>query len=176
MCFCDIPEDGLDIHMRKYSRFGLALTKKFLVSKGASPVFYVAESARPALKGKTKAELADRLQKLLKIARDYSIEVKYVADSEDMVEVDGEGIRGVADAFDKLENLLDWEVLSYIKFFDPALDDQDQGNYYMEREWRIVGSLRFELSDLIRIIVPKDYEERLKGDLPEFDPKRIKAV
>jgi hypothetical protein len=40
--FCDIPEADLAIHVRKYSKFGLAFKKEFLIKKGACPVFYVA--------------------------------------------------------------------------------------------------------------------------------------
>lgn len=45
VCFCDIPEPDLKIHMHKYSKFGLSFPKPFLVGKGASPVFYVAKNA-----------------------------------------------------------------------------------------------------------------------------------
>lgn len=41
VCFCDIPVADLALHMKKYSRFGLAFKKTFLVPKGARPVFYV---------------------------------------------------------------------------------------------------------------------------------------
>jgi abortive phage resistance protein AbiGi (putative antitoxin) len=42
VCFCDIPEPDLSLHTKKYSRFGLAFPKQFLIEKGACPVFYVA--------------------------------------------------------------------------------------------------------------------------------------
>jgi hypothetical protein len=45
VCFCDIPETHLAIHVRKYSRFGLAFKKEFLIAKGACPVFYVANES-----------------------------------------------------------------------------------------------------------------------------------
>ena len=41
VCFCDIPVEDLTIHTAKYSRFGLAFEKDFLVERGASPVFYI---------------------------------------------------------------------------------------------------------------------------------------
>ena|ERR1700680_4670543 len=42
VCFCDIPEPDLAIHVNKYSKFGLSFKKAFLINQGASPVFYVA--------------------------------------------------------------------------------------------------------------------------------------
>jgi hypothetical protein len=51
VCLCDIPNTDLAIHVRKYSKFGLAFKKEFLLAKGACPVFYVAnESQVPAQK------------------------------------------------------------------------------------------------------------------------------
>jgi hypothetical protein len=46
VCFCDIPVSDFEIHMGKYSRFGLSFLKPFLVDKGASPVFYIAKDSR----------------------------------------------------------------------------------------------------------------------------------
>jgi hypothetical protein len=45
VCFCDIPDTDLAIHVRKYSRFGLAFKKDFLIERGACPVFYVANES-----------------------------------------------------------------------------------------------------------------------------------
>jgi hypothetical protein len=45
ICFCDIPSSDLAIHVRKYSKFGLAFKKEFLIDKGACPVFYVANDS-----------------------------------------------------------------------------------------------------------------------------------
>src|SRR5215471_1936819 len=42
VCFCDIPEPDLALHVNKYGKFGLAFAKQFLIEKGACPVFYVA--------------------------------------------------------------------------------------------------------------------------------------
>jgi hypothetical protein len=46
VCFCDIPEADLGMHIQKYSPFGLAFRKEFLIPKGASPVFYIANYSR----------------------------------------------------------------------------------------------------------------------------------
>jgi hypothetical protein len=46
VCFCDIPVSDLEIHMRKYSPFGLSFLKPFLIDKGANPVFYIARNSK----------------------------------------------------------------------------------------------------------------------------------
>jgi hypothetical protein len=49
VCFCDIPLEDLDLHIRKYSQFGMAFRKQFLLQQGAMPVIYVPGLGRPAL-------------------------------------------------------------------------------------------------------------------------------
>jgi hypothetical protein len=50
VCFGDIPVDDLAIHVKKYSKFGLAFPKEFLIDRGVCPVFYVAtETPVPAI-------------------------------------------------------------------------------------------------------------------------------
>ena len=50
VCFCDIPESDLAIHVGKYSSFGLAFKKSFLISRGACPVFYVSNESPTSVK------------------------------------------------------------------------------------------------------------------------------
>ena len=45
VCFCDIPISDFAIHIQKYSKFGLAFKKEFLIQKGACPVFYIANES-----------------------------------------------------------------------------------------------------------------------------------
>ncbi len=63
VCFCDIPIADLEIHNGKYSKFGLAFKKEFLIDAGACPVFYVAnESPVPVTNLISPPEYLDRLK------------------------------------------------------------------------------------------------------------------
>ena len=63
ICFCDIPASDLAIHIRKYSKFGLAFKKDFLVERGACPVFYIAnESQVPVQALFSPGDFLDRIK------------------------------------------------------------------------------------------------------------------
>jgi len=62
VCFCDIPDTDLAIHVKKYGRFGLAFKKDFLIARGACPVFYVAnETPVPASQIFKQVDFLDRI-------------------------------------------------------------------------------------------------------------------
>ena len=63
---------------------------------------------------------------------------------------------------------LDFQVFSYLKFFDHRLPDQHAENFYFEREWRIVGNLHFNLDDVERVILPQEYAKRFRLDCPDY--------
>jgi hypothetical protein len=68
----------------------------------------------------------------------------------------------------QLTNFLDFRIFSYVKIFDPLKEDDDPDNYYMEREWRVIGNFEFALSDVHRIIIPSAFAARFRADLPEY--------
>jgi hypothetical protein len=60
-------------------------------------------------------------------------------------------------------------VFGYVKFFDPSLSDDDPNNFYMEREWRVLGhTVRFTVGDIARLYLPPEFSNRLRSDLPEY--------
>jgi hypothetical protein len=59
-------------------------------------------------------------------------------------------------------------LFGHLKFFDPLLGADDESNYYMEREWRVAGSVNFKLSDLARVIVTTGFESRLRDEFPDL--------
>jgi hypothetical protein len=67
-----------------------------------------------------------------------------------------------------LYKFLAYHVFGFIKVFDDAVAEDNPNNFYMEREWRVLGNVRFELNDVYRIILPKSYAGRFREDLPDY--------
>jgi hypothetical protein len=67
-----------------------------------------------------------------------------------------------------LRAFLTRQIFSYTKDFDLTLAENDADNYYMEREWRVIGGVRFVPDDVTRIIAPEPFAKRLRQDLPDY--------
>jgi len=165
VCFCDIPIGDLNIHIQKYSPFGLSFEKKFIVQHGGSPVYYVPKEAAVkanmlARIGKSKGELFDKILPELEAYLGFDYKTIHSLPDSDSSNIDTKL---------KLNTFLKLHVLSYIKFFDHKLPDNHEENYYFEREWRIVGSLKFGISDIRRILVPKSYARQFREDFPCYN-------
>jgi len=187
VCFCDIPVADLDIHMAKYSRFGIAFAKSFLLTKGATPVFYVAKDAlghalglRPPRKGdRDPAQLATVFDNGVGMFN-HSTEAMMKLLVEKTQELKGSGknpsdetklFSGEMTLTNELlmRMFLSLHVLSYVKFFDGSKSVDDADNYYMEREWRALRSVEFTLADVERVILPRSFAKRFRADLPEYE-------
>jgi hypothetical protein len=188
VCFCDIPIDDLAIHTRKYGRFGLTFSKATLLAQGANPVFYIASSCQ--VRDPFHMQRLDRLQSegglsIHDAARalvDTRVSLADVYDEgERRWSQLGDQLRqiimrsrtqpGVPKEFNDLQELtsfLTFHFFSYLKFFDPAKDDEDNENYYMEREWRVVGNVQFRLQDVVRVLLPQRFGARLRNDVPGY--------
>ncbi len=59
-------------------------------------------------------------------------------------------------------------VLANVKFFDHLLVDDDDDNYYMEREWRVSANIPFGLRDVRRLIIPERYSRAIRRDFPSY--------
>lgn len=153
VCFCDIPLEDLGIHMRKYSRFGLSFRKSFLVSKGANPVFYVSRNSKVFGNRNRETSFREGLTLYRRLFASLG-----EPDLKDTV---------LADKV-QLNSFLGLFVFGFIKFFDEALPKSHSDNFYMEREWRVVGNVNFELQNVHRIILPKSYIDRFYEDLPDY--------
>jgi Putative abortive phage resistance protein AbiGi, antitoxin len=159
VCFCDIPVADLNLHMKKYSRFGLAFKKAFLVPKGARPVFYV-----PRTTFGYGAGDFGFLQRFFNAEARLSLSAG-----------PGGAVAGSSDEVQQLVKDLCWSarpiplhVFGFMKFFDPKTTDTDPANYYMEREWRLPGMLAFDLQDVSTVILPSSFASRLRKQFPEY--------
>ncbi len=151
VCFCDIPVADLSLHVRKYSRFALAFKKEFLIPKGAAPVFYVPRGS--PLFGRTRAEILDEMGEELR-----QMHPPIPAGSREFRPPEPT----------RKDQFLERFVLSYVKPFDETKAEDDPDNYYMEREWRILSSVRFRLADVWRVILPEVYGERFRENVPMY--------
>lgn len=156
VCFCDIPPSDFKLHMNKYSRFGLAFQKHFLVAKGATPVFYVAKNS-------TVPPDQSRCGYLDDMAREYNelfgLFERYLMDTRNM------DLHRRATA---LRRFFDFGVFSFMKVFDDSLPEEDPDNFYMEREWRLLGGVSFRPEDVERVVIPREYGRRLRDDVPSY--------
>jgi hypothetical protein len=148
VCFCDIPIEDLGIHIQKYSPFGLSFPKSFLIERGVNPVFYIARSS--GIHGITRGEyFNDRIKLYLKTCSKY-----------DPATSSGKDCSGVIGFIN--------DMLCSLKFFDPERTDEDKDNFYMEREWRSLFNIHFEIKHIERIIIPKSFAERFRNDVPDY--------
>ncbi|HBB94903.1 MAG TPA: hypothetical protein DC054_05890 [Blastocatellia bacterium] len=185
VCFCDIPLSDITLHCKKYSHFGIAFKKPFLIAQGAGPVMYVPHPGSFAMAlrehhsptGKlhyeeskigSKADLFDDLFKMhnrLSYVRHLALQEKYT-NAANLDEVDK--------TVKELRTMLFYQtgveafLFGHLKFFDPLLASDDDANYYMEREWRVAGSVQFDLADVSRVIVESGYETQFKSEFPDF--------
>ncbi|HEV2519115.1 MAG TPA: abortive infection system antitoxin AbiGi family protein [Thermoplasmata archaeon] len=185
VCFCDIPASDFGIHVSKYGSFGLSFRKPFMVAWGANPVYYISSdskeyflprgdpyamvSHRTPRSGSTKGQIplsrffdvtfqnleaAERLGDLARSIPTRHLQVQLLT------------LQGYR--FFKLQLAMHHRILSFMKFFDPYLSEDHQDNFYMEREWRVRGPVRFRLRDVARIILPTGYADRLREAFPSF--------
>jgi len=153
VCFCDIPSGDLGIHMEKYGQFGIAFTKEFLVERGANPVFYMEQNAfltdHRYANGKPERHTR-RGEFFAKAAEDW----KKGANNGDRRNI--------------LKNAVNWYFFPYIKLFGSSLDDNHEKNFYMEREWRLLGNVCFQLDDIVRVIMPCEHARAFRNAVPAY--------
>jgi hypothetical protein len=155
ICFCDIPVTDLEIHMNKYSRFGLSFLKRFLIAKGANPVMYVAENSQ-ALSFRLPESTRDEPWPRGRVfKRNIELLEEYRRENRGKIPI-------------HLEYFQDILVFPFIKYFDDLAADEDEANVYMEREWRVIGDVKFALVDVHRVFMPEHYAERFRADLPNY--------
>ena len=164
VCFSDIPVPDLAIHMGKFSRFGLAFKKSFLVAKGANPVFYLPRQAQIETSPGRQVDLASHFDRRHEMILGLFRNLPTMGDGDMPSLAPGLSNQQVND----LRGFLVFHFFSLCKFYDAGLPADDPANYYMEREWRVFGRLDFNLTDVRRVIFPEDFAKRFRQDLPDY--------
>ncbi len=157
VCFCDIPVCDLSIHINKYSPFGLSFDKAFIARKGVGPVYYVPKRADPAWPVGHDSE-EDRGHVF-----DQKIKDCYHL-LDDLICAKNEW----SDRARSVQSFLGSSIFAYIQCFDHTLMDRHDDNYYFEREWRVLGNLKFNIRDVRRIIIPENYVAKFRKDFPNY--------
>jgi len=167
VCFTDIPQADLGLHMKKYSNFGMSFTKELLLSKGANPVFYISKRSIDRSEGGITFEALFRkeLQNYINLDTDFQAslhDVKRMPSSRETAQF-------------KMHIFMLKYFFSFLKFWDNTDVDEQESNFYMEREWRIFGGFQFTIQDIHKIILPKEYAELFRRDFPEYANELIFA-
>ena len=71
------------------------------------------------------------------------------------------------------DSIFSKDFIAFLKPFDATLSADDPNNFYMEREWRKYGNMRFKPTDVVRVLIGKRYESRIKTEFPEYKAKVI---
>lgn len=164
-CYADIPFDNLSIHVSKYGKFGIALPIELLTQYGARPVTYIPLRSDDwqSVHGLT---LLRDIEAIVKGFNEQVVEKQPKNDYERRSL--GETPSTPEAAISALNHMLLKDVLAFMKPFNSELPHSHVSNFYMEREWRKYGNMKFEPSQVSRIIVAKDYKERAQSDFPEY--------
>lgn len=174
-CFADIPPGSLGIHVSKYGSFGLGFRRQFLIAAGARPVTYVPVSS-------TDWQNAHSGGYFLKdLNATYIGFKKYYDDRIDDAGKPVSRAMGKVPTTDNevlraLKSVLEKGILAYIKPFDAEVPVVGATSFYMEREWRKFGYLRFDLSDLVVVWVAAGYKHQVASLYPALANQIVEAV
>lgn len=198
VCFCDIPDTALGIHTNKYSRFGVGFEKNFIAEQGAHPVMYVPKNYSIAERGdgsNTGKSCAPRdpgqyYPYLLQLCTNLLplMEIGYIGVdlSQQEKRLKAVGLDGALNLFNDVVRKMFFEgkyhpllfslmqgmsnQMAYVKLFDATLPDDHPDNYYMEREWRSLGNIKFTIDDIKTLYLPnKEYIPKFLKEFPEFN-------
>lgn len=193
VCFCDIPDESLNIHTNKYSKFGMGFDKSFLTKCGARPVIYIPKNSKMPVDSKIdfpdtpmeyylqlfrQSTSMMMLLSLLNQAYDFNRLLSELLKvnpsiSDPLKLLDPDTAQKFSEG--KIHQILFHEEMAwqtqfeYIKIFDETLSDDDPDNYYMEREWRCTHNIKFKLSDIQKIYLKnKRYKDEFTEYFPEY--------
>ncbi len=197
VCFCDIPNEALDIHINKYSKFGMGFEKNFIAEQGARPVMYVPQNYDIIERGDgetSKSETPRRpneyfpsvlrttanLLPLIMITNpilNWQQIMKTLASLglDNHLNLFNSNVRNnyfCGKSHSMLFSIIQGVAtqMAYVKLYDSTLPDNHPDNYYMEREWRSLKNIVFSLNDIKTVYIPSvEYKERFIEEFPDYN-------
>lgn len=157
-CVCDIPFKDLRLHILRYGCFGISFDKEKAIRVGHfNPVFYINKDhvfLRRADKILPELEqLALTNPALAKLLQEY--------------------LRMIGTYVKRCD-------LTSIIHLDPKIDEEQNNNFYYEREWRSAYDWNFKREHIVSVIMPQNYislfRERIKGSAGEAIFKDIPII
>jgi len=164
VCFCDIPPADIGLHVTKYSPFGLSFPKRFIAALGGAPVFYIPID-EPARDLTVRAGRGAHFDRML---REFHA---LLEDTGQGLKDDAKTKRGVTPEYQRFWDVrlfLEFHVFAFVKAFQNRLPDEHPDNFYLEREWRIVGNVKFSMTDVERVFLPRAFAERFRKHVPGY--------
>ncbi|MBA7526899.1 hypothetical protein ES705_19070 [subsurface metagenome] len=181
ICFADIPLNDLKLQMEKYSKFGVCFLKDFLIKKGANPVFYLAKNSEIITDCNVifqdNKTIVQNMTSNRKIFFEDNIKnmFKYFERLHDIFLQKPEAF-GISNEFSKIHKIkmfLSFHIFGYMKAWNHDNNEEDPENYYFEREWRIIGNLKFQLGDVVRIVLPRKYAKLFREEFKNYNGEII---
>jgi Putative abortive phage resistance protein AbiGi, antitoxin len=164
-CFADIPHSSLGIHTTKYGRFGIGFRRRFLMEQGARPVTYLPWFSDHARMHSVHSgpQLAEDVEAIYKGFRKYMDTRKSISTRT---------LRRVPETEQEVlaaaQAMVELHFLSYVKVFDADLSPDHPDSFYMEREWRKFGYLKFAPAQVACVWLEPSFHARFKAEAPRF--------
>ena len=164
-CYADIPFENLSLHMNKYGKFGVSLPKSLLIRDGARPVTYIPMRSDDwcSRNGRT---LLRNIEAVVKGFNESVMEA--LAEDTSECRTLGEMPNTREGALSAMDSVLYKDFLAFIKPFNSELPHNHPDNFYMEREWRKYGNMRFEVAQTSRVIVARGFKAQALADFPAY--------
>lgn len=165
-CFCDIPYEALRVHLKKYGSFGISFLRNFVIKKGARPVIYLPLQSKDPMAGWGTLHGLTMLRDWMTIRQGFVEQLVAPLDKKTRVRSLGVKPTTPENAIFAMDDFITSEIFAFIKVFDSDLAEDGPENFYMEREWRMYGNLKFEPANVANVIA---------HDRPEYASKIIPA-
>lgn len=168
-CYADIPHNSLGVHVKKYGRFALSLPKDMLIKYGARPVMYIPmrDDDWAGIGGGT---LLSDLEAVFKGYHEH-VSSKLTDTNTVFSRSLGKAPDTENGAIKAMENVFVKNFLAYIKPFNSHLDESHPDNFYMEREWRKYGNMKFSPDDVRGVIVAEGFRSRMIDAYPNYSDR-----